>query len=305
MCGEPISSSPSATSTRFTGSFLPAPRIACSAASNAACGPFWLTAPRPIITLPTPGLSTMRASSGGDDHSGGIELLDVVHEVEADGLRRAGVERGEHARLAVGRERSSTCWKPASRASCAMCSAPAGEFEVLGGDRGQRDPVLQALDGFVVASSHSLRTSASGSPAAAAVLAGCGTAALRTVKAATASVTAFQSIPSGRFRMLSTLPKASICGAGQRIKKSFAIGPPPQSDGGSSCLPPHPSPAAVAWRSVRPGSGPTRPSPAAAAWPDRPPAAPSGPATGRDVGLAGSPPAARVLRVETVLVDGR
>ena len=40
MCGEPISSSPSATITRFTGSFRLAPRIACSAARNAASGPF-------------------------------------------------------------------------------------------------------------------------------------------------------------------------------------------------------------------------------------------------------------------------
>ena len=102
MCGEPISSSPSATSTRLTGIFCSAPRIACSAARNAACGPFWLTAPRPTITLPRPGLSTSRASSGGERPFRRVELLHVVHEVQADGLRRAGVERGEHAGLAVG-----------------------------------------------------------------------------------------------------------------------------------------------------------------------------------------------------------
>ena len=34
-------------------------------------GPFWLTAPRPTITLPSPGRSTIRPSSGGDDHSAG------------------------------------------------------------------------------------------------------------------------------------------------------------------------------------------------------------------------------------------
>src|SRR5437764_1358613 len=33
-----------------------------------------------------------------------VELLDVVHEVEADGLLRPGIERGEDARLAVGAE---------------------------------------------------------------------------------------------------------------------------------------------------------------------------------------------------------
>src|SRR5437016_6061904 len=39
-CGEPISSSPSATKTRLTGSFLPAPRMAWRAARNEASGPF-------------------------------------------------------------------------------------------------------------------------------------------------------------------------------------------------------------------------------------------------------------------------
>ncbi len=70
-CGEPISSSPSATRTRLTGGFLPAPRITCSASSRAASGPFWLTAPRPTTTLPSPGLSTSAASKGGDVHSDG------------------------------------------------------------------------------------------------------------------------------------------------------------------------------------------------------------------------------------------
>src|SRR5207244_3464471 len=50
-CGEPISSSPSTTRTMFTGTFLPAPLIACSAARNAASGPFWLTAPRPSAAM--------------------------------------------------------------------------------------------------------------------------------------------------------------------------------------------------------------------------------------------------------------
>ena len=70
-CGEPISSSPSATNTRFTGSFRPAPRMAWRAARNAASGPFWFTAPRPTRTFPRPGLSTSAASNGGDDHSAG------------------------------------------------------------------------------------------------------------------------------------------------------------------------------------------------------------------------------------------
>src|SRR6266851_513246 len=70
-CTEPISSSPSPTSTRLTGGFRPAPRSAWSAARKVASGPFWFTAPRPTTTLPNPGLSTRRASHGGDDHSRG------------------------------------------------------------------------------------------------------------------------------------------------------------------------------------------------------------------------------------------
>ena len=74
-CGEPISSSPSATSTRFTGSLRPAPWMACSAARNAPSGPFWFTAPRPTMHLPKPGLSTRRASKGGELHSRGSTCL--------------------------------------------------------------------------------------------------------------------------------------------------------------------------------------------------------------------------------------
>src|SRR5437588_10611762 len=73
--GEPISSSPSATSTKLSGGFLPAARMACSAARKVASGPFWFTAPRPISTLPNPGRSTMAAAQGGDDHSAGSTCL--------------------------------------------------------------------------------------------------------------------------------------------------------------------------------------------------------------------------------------
>ena len=50
--GEAISSSPSATSTRLTGSLRPAALKACRAARKVDSGPFWLTAPRPVTTLP-------------------------------------------------------------------------------------------------------------------------------------------------------------------------------------------------------------------------------------------------------------
>ena len=69
--GDPISSSPSQTSTRFTGSFSRAALNARSAARSAVCGPLVFVAPRPTMILPTPGLSTMRPSSGGELHSAG------------------------------------------------------------------------------------------------------------------------------------------------------------------------------------------------------------------------------------------
>jgi len=74
-CGEPISSSPSHTSTRFTGSFVPAALNAMSALRNEFSGPFWLTAPRPMHTVPSPAFCTSRPSSGGELHSSGTNCL--------------------------------------------------------------------------------------------------------------------------------------------------------------------------------------------------------------------------------------
>src|SRR5215472_15952819 len=75
MCGEPISSSLSQTNTKFTGSLRPEARIAWTAARNAPCGPFELTAPRPTTTFPNPDLSTSVGVNGGDDHSDGSTCL--------------------------------------------------------------------------------------------------------------------------------------------------------------------------------------------------------------------------------------
>ena len=104
--GSAASRSPPRPRPRARGSpaaSSPAPRIAWSAARNAACGPFWFTAPRPISTRPRPGLSTIAASQRRRRPLGRVDLLHVVHEVEADRPRRAGVEGGEDAGLAVGR----------------------------------------------------------------------------------------------------------------------------------------------------------------------------------------------------------
>ena len=42
------------------------------------------------------------------------------------------------------------CWNPASRASLRHVLRARRVVAILGGDRRQRDPVLQALDGLVV-----------------------------------------------------------------------------------------------------------------------------------------------------------
>ena len=100
MCGEPISSSPSATITRFTGTFLPAPRIACSAARNAAAGHFGFTAPRPTITFHSGGrcvfgfilvrgFSTVFWLTGGSLLGGILGVLDGF----ARHVRHAGHDR--------------------------------------------------------------------------------------------------------------------------------------------------------------------------------------------------------------------
>ena len=79
---------------------------------------------------------------------GGIELLDVVHEVQGERALRAVVHRGEDARMTVGRH---------DRGRIEPCLARQGRHvfgaflhaAVLGRDGGQRDPVLNPLDGGI------------------------------------------------------------------------------------------------------------------------------------------------------------
>ena len=99
--------------------------------------------------LAEPGLSTRRASSGGEDHSAGIELLHVVHEVDADARGRAGVEHAEHAGLAGGRNDLDVRESGIAR-QLGHVLRPLREVAVFGGDGRQRDPVLQGLDCLVV-----------------------------------------------------------------------------------------------------------------------------------------------------------
>src|SRR5207253_10001001 len=81
---------------------------------------------------------------------GRISLLDVVHEVEAERARGAGVERGDDAGLAVGGD-------VGNRVEARVFGHARGELAalvhaaVLGGDGRLPDPLLQARHGFVVA----------------------------------------------------------------------------------------------------------------------------------------------------------
>ena len=153
MLGEPISSSPSATSTRLTGIACFASRIACSAVRKAISGPFWLVAPRPTIALPSPGLSTMRRLQRRRRPFRRVELFDVVHEVQADRGRRAGIERGVHAWLAAGLDDFDVLEAGLARQLRHVLGALLG-IEVFGRDRRQRDPVLQRLHRRIVALRH-------------------------------------------------------------------------------------------------------------------------------------------------------
>ena len=81
---------------------------------------------------------------------GRIELFDVVHEVEADGLLRASIERGEDAGLAFGLDHRGLLETGVARELGHVLRA-FFRVAVFRGDRRQRDPVLQALERFVVA----------------------------------------------------------------------------------------------------------------------------------------------------------
>ena len=97
------------------------------------------------MARPNPGLSTIRPSSGGEDHSAGIELLDVVHEVESERALRAIVHRGEHAWMAVGGYDLGLIEARLARESRHVLGA-LPHVAVLCGDGGQGDPVLYPLD---------------------------------------------------------------------------------------------------------------------------------------------------------------
>src|SRR5579863_5093098 len=81
---------------------------------------------------------------------GRVHLLDVVHEIEAERARCAGVEGGEDAGLAVGRYLGDLAKARIAQHAHGELAAFA-HAAILGGDGGLVDPFLQALHGFAVA----------------------------------------------------------------------------------------------------------------------------------------------------------
>src|SRR5437870_124605 len=79
----------------------------------------------------------------------GIDLLHIVHEVQPEGLRGAGVEEREDARLPVGadaiRALEAGVAEQLDHQLYAFLAA-----DVLRGDGGLVDPLLDAADGFLV-----------------------------------------------------------------------------------------------------------------------------------------------------------
>ena len=110
------------------GQFASAAWNAFTAARKAISGPFWLLAPRPIIDVAFAGAVDKPAFERRRRPFGRIEMLDVVHEVDAE--RRLGARhpasRTRPARRRVGM--TLACWKPASSASCRIYSAPYWRF---------------------------------------------------------------------------------------------------------------------------------------------------------------------------------
>ena len=80
---------------------------------------------------------------------GRVGLLHVVHEIDADGFGRAGVERGEDSGMAVGRDFGHLVEAGVAQHAHHHVAA-FGHAAIFGGDGGLANPVLQPVDGFVV-----------------------------------------------------------------------------------------------------------------------------------------------------------
>ncbi len=81
---------------------------------------------------------------------GRVELLHVVHEIDAERALGADVDRAEHARMTVGGDDLDIGEARILR-ELGHIGRTLGHAAILGGDRGEGDPVADALDRGVLA----------------------------------------------------------------------------------------------------------------------------------------------------------
>ena len=79
----------------------------------------------------------------------GIGLFHVIHEVEAEGSRRARVQGGENSRLSVARDFPHRIESGIPQESHGEVAA-LGHAAIFRGDGGLPDPFLEPMHGFVV-----------------------------------------------------------------------------------------------------------------------------------------------------------
>jgi len=138
------SSSPSQTSTRFTGSFRPAALRRAEPRATQSGDPWCWWLPRPTMILPTPGRSTMRPSSGGELHSDASNCLTSYMKYSASVVRGAGVER-RGTLLACLRSESHRYVRTRPSGRGGPCTRALRIAAVFRRDRRQGNPLAQRL----------------------------------------------------------------------------------------------------------------------------------------------------------------
>ena len=149
-CGEPISSSPSATKTRFTGSFRPGAVDRMKGGQERGLRPLLVDRAAAHEHLAEPRLVHQRGLQWRRGPLGRIGLLHVVHEVDAERSRRARVQRREDAGLPVGGDLGDLRRNPASRSIRIIRSQPSFMPRFSAAIEGCRIHVLQAVHRLVM-----------------------------------------------------------------------------------------------------------------------------------------------------------
>jgi len=146
---KPISSSPSATNTKFTGSLLLAPRIACRRGEERCFRTFLVDGGSAHDDFPQSRPVNESGFEWREDHSAGSACF----HVRTCSKGRECAERRHPAwrrcRAGVGGD-FAACWNPASRSMRMVSSQPSFMPRFSAAMDGWRSPILQALDGFVV-----------------------------------------------------------------------------------------------------------------------------------------------------------